>query len=104
MGVAMPGRVLKKPSVVRSPVRNGLSRSSTSVVISVALRASVRAITTEGTPSTSAARRAAVRVRMCCWVGMSTFPPMWPHFFSEASWSSKCTPAAPARSIRFMSS
>ena len=29
---------------------------------------------------------------------------MWPHFFSEASWSSKCTPAAPASIIAFMSS
>ena len=45
-----------------------------------------------------------MRVRMCCWVGISTLPPMWPHFFSEANWSSKCTPAAPARSMRFMSS
>ena len=29
---------------------------------------------------------------------------MWPHFFSEASWSSKCTPAAPASIIAFISS
>ncbi len=33
-------------------------------------------------------------------VGISTLPPMWPHFFSEASWSSKCTPAAPASIMR----
>ncbi len=37
-------------------------------------------------------------------VGTSTFPPRWPHFFSEASWSSKCTPAAPASIIVRMSS
>ena len=104
MGVAIPGSVWKNPSVVRPPVRNGLSRSSTSLVMSVAPRASVRAMRIDGTPSTSAARRAAVRARMCCWVGMSTLPPMWPHFFSEANWSSKWTPAAPARSIRFISS
>ena len=35
---------------------------------------------------------------------MSTLPPMWPHFFSEASWSSQCTPAAPAAIIDFISS
>ena len=29
---------------------------------------------------------------------------MCPHFFSDASWSSKCTPAAPASIIAFMSS
>ena len=38
-------------------------------------------------------------VRMCCDVGTSTLPPMWPHFFSLASWSSQCTPAAPASII-----
>jgi hypothetical protein len=32
-------------------------------------------------------------------VGTSTLPPMWPHFFTLASWSSKCTPAAPASII-----
>jgi hypothetical protein len=37
-------------------------------------------------------------------VGTSTLPPMWPHFLTEASWSSKCTPAAPARIIAFISS
>ena len=35
---------------------------------------------------------------------MSTFPPRWPHFFSDESWSSKCTPAAPASIIAFISS
>ena len=29
---------------------------------------------------------------------------MWPHFFTDASWSSKCTPAAPASIIAFISS
>ena len=41
---------------------------------------------------------------MNCEVGTSTLPPMWPHFFSEASWSSKCTPAAPASIMAFISS
>src|SRR5207248_3072830 len=49
---------------------NGRSCSSTSDVMSVAASASVRAITTVGTPQTSAASRAEVRVRMCCWVGV----------------------------------
>ena len=92
----------KKPSGVRSPVRNARSRSSTSEVISCALSASVRATSTVGTPQTSAARRAAFRLRMCAWVGISTLPPRWPHFFSEASWSSKWTPAAPASISAFI--
>ena len=83
---------------------NGRSRSSTSEVISVAASASVRAMTTVGTSATSAASRAEVSVRMCCWVGMSTLPPRWPHFFSEASWSSQCEPATPAAIIAFCSS
>ncbi len=29
---------------------------------------------------------------------------MWPHFFSDDSWSSQCTPAAPASIIDFISS
>ena len=41
---------------------------------------------------------------MCCAVGMRTFPPRWPHFFSDDSWSSKCTPAAPASIMAFISS
>jgi hypothetical protein len=28
-------------------------------------------------------------LRIADWVGISTFPPRWPHFFSLASWSSK---------------
>ena len=66
-----------------------------SEVSRVAESASVRASRTVGTSSTSAASRAAARVRTNCDVGTSTLPPRWPHFFSEESWSSKCTPAAP---------
>ena len=43
------GSVWKKPSAVRSPVRNSRSRSSTSLVMSVAPSASVRATTIVGT-------------------------------------------------------
>ena len=75
-----------------------------SLVKSVAASESVLATTIEGTFITSAANRAAVSVRICCWVGTSTFPPICPHFFSLASWSSQCTPAAPASIIDFMSS
>jgi hypothetical protein len=60
-----------------------------SLVISVAASASVRAMTTVGTPMTSVARRAATRLRIAVWVGRRTLPPMWPHFFSEESWSSR---------------
>ncbi len=75
-----------------------------SLVSNVAASASVRASSTVGTPATSAARRAAVSVRMNWSVGTSTLPPRCPHFFSLASWSSKCTPAAPASIMPFMSS
>ena len=51
---------------------------------------------------TSAASRAALRARRNCEVGTSTLPPMCPHFFSLASWSSKWTPAAPASIMAFM--
>ena len=64
----------------------------------------MRATSTVGTSITSAARRAAISVRMNCDVGTSTLPPRWPHFFSDASWSSKWTPAAPASIIAFISS
>src|SRR5439155_78250 len=67
-----PSRTRKKPSLVRSPVTNSASRSSTSLVRSVALSASVRATSTVGTFRTSAARRAAASVRMNCEVGTST--------------------------------
>ncbi len=65
----------KKPSGVRSPVMNGRSRSSTSLVMSLALSASVRATRIVGTPQTSAASRAASRLRIAAWVGISTLPP-----------------------------
>ena len=94
----------RTPPAVRSPVRNARSRSSTSLVSSVAASASVRATSTVGTPATSAASRAALSVRTNCDVGTSTLPPRWPHFFSDASWSSKCTPAAPASIIPVISS
>ena len=61
-----PGRTRKKPSGVRSPVRNSWSVGSTSLVRSVALSASVRATRIVGTPATSAASRAAFSVRMNC--------------------------------------
>jgi hypothetical protein len=41
-------------------------------------------------------------MKLC--VGTRTLPPRCPHFFSDASWSSKCTPAAPASIICFISS
>src|ERR671927_462941 len=92
----IPSWTRKKPSAVRSPVRNSASYGSTSLVTSVALSASVRATRIVGTPATSAASRAAFSVRTKWLVGTSTLPPRWPHFFSEESWSSKWTPAAPA--------
>lgn len=91
----MPSLTRKKPSGVRSPVQNCRSTGSTSEVSSPAPSASVRAIRIVGTPETSAARRAATSERTNCEVGTRTLPPRWPHFFSEESWSSKWTPAAP---------
>lgn len=38
-------------------------------------------------------RSPAIRLRTACCVGTSTLPPRCPHFFSEDSWSSKCTAA-----------
>ena len=73
-------------------MRNGRSRSSMSLVSRWADRASVRAMRTVGTSITSWASRAALSARMNCEVGTSTLPPMCPHFFSLASWSSKWTP------------
>ena len=63
----------------------------------------MRASTMVGVSATSAARRA-LRVVMCCWVGISTLPPMWPHFLAELSWSSQWTPAAPDSIMPFMGS
>src|SRR5918998_407779 len=90
--------------MVRSPVRNSPSAGSMSLVMRSAPSASVRATMTVGTPMTSAASRAEMRFLTACEVGRSTLPPMWPHFFSLASWSSKWTPAAPASIIPFISS
>ena len=42
--------------------------------------------------------------QIASWVGTSTLPPMWPHFLTAASWSSKCTPAAPAMIMFFINS
>ena len=61
-------------------------------------------MTMVGTPSTSAAKRAASSFCTDSWVGSSTLPPMWPHFLADESWSSKCTPAAPASIMPFISS
>ena len=95
----------KNPSAVRgASVMKAWSRGSESLVISVAESASVRAMISVGTSDTSAASRAATSVRMNWPVGISTLPPRWPHFFSELSWSSKWTPAAPASIIAFISS
>jgi hypothetical protein len=73
-------------------------------VSSLALSASVRATSTVGTPHHVGREARRVSVRMNCDVGTSTLPPRWPHFFSLASWSSKCTPAAPASIMPFISS
>ncbi len=75
-----------------------------SAVSRSAASASVRAITSVGTPMQSAASRAAISLSTASRDGTSTLPPMWPHFLTDASWSSKCTPAAPASIIDFMSS
>ena len=61
-------------------------------------------MTSVGVPITSAASRAAVSLALASRVGTRTLPPMWPHFLTEASWSSKWTPAAPASIIDFISS
>ena len=81
-----------------------MSLSSTSDVTRSAASASVRASRIVGTPMQSAASRAAISFSTASRVGTSTLPPMWPHFLTDASWSSKCTPAAPASIIAFISS
>ena len=96
----IPSLTRKKPSGVRSPVQNCLSTGSTSEVSRPAPSASVRAMRIVGTPETSAARRAATSERTNWEVGTRTLPPRWPHFFSEESWSSKWTPAAPVKEGR----
>ena len=72
---------LEKPSSVRTPVQNGRSAGSMSLVSRFAELASVRATTRIGTPLTSAASRAAISALTCCAVGTRTLPPMCPHFF-----------------------
>ena len=104
MARSMPPLTRKKPSDVRSPVRNGWSRSSTSLVMSVGREGVGAGHEERRHAATSAARRAAASVRTNWEVGTSTLPPRWPHFFSDASWSSKCTPAAPASIIDRISS
>jgi hypothetical protein len=60
---------------------------------------------TVGTPSTSAARRAATSFWIASCVGTSTLPPMWPHFFTEAELVFEVdTGCAPASIIAFISS
>ena len=88
------GAVLQAEEALGRPLAGDerRSRSSTSLVMSLALSASVRATRMVGTPQTSAASRAASRLRIAAWVGIRTLPPRWPHFFSDASWSSKWTP------------
>ena len=82
----------------------GWSRSSMSVVSSCAPSASVRA--TQQRRDAHHIGRQPGRVQRADErpIGTSTLPPRWPHFFSEASWSSKWTPAAPASIIDFISS
>ena len=53
MAMSSPERSRKKPSTLRSPVTNALSRGSMSEVKSCALLASVRAMTSVGTSITS---------------------------------------------------
>ena len=50
--------------------------SSISDVINFALSASVLATIIVGTPQTSAASLAALRLRICIFVGINTFPPI----------------------------
>ena len=103
--MSRPPVMRKKPSGVRSPVKNALvARVDVGREELRAVGVGARDERPSGTSSTSAARRAATSVRMNWLVGTSTLPPRWPHFFSDASWSSKCTPAAPASIIAFISS
>ena len=63
IAASRPGRVAKRPSSSRWPVRKLASAGSASELRSVAPSASVRATITAGTPATSAARRAAINLR-----------------------------------------
>ena len=69
--------------------RNGRSRSSTSEVISLAALG-VGARDEQGRHAHDVGGEPrGVEVADMRWVGISTLPPRWPHFFSDASWSSK---------------
>ena len=69
---------------------NGRSRSSMSLVRSFALSASVRATSSVGHAAhVGREARRDERADELRSSGTSTLPPMWPHFFSLASWSSK---------------
>src|ERR1043166_5572306 len=104
IAASTPSLTTKNPSGERSPVHQRRSYSSTSLVRSAALFASVRAIRIVSTPHTSAARRADTSFAMNSLVGTSTLPPRWPHFFTDDSWRSEEHPAAPSAIICFMSS
>src|SRR3981189_180975 len=78
---------------------NSRSRSSTSAVISLALSASVRASTKVGVPQTSAARRAAIRLRSCAAGGLSTLPALWSPLFVGGGLRLEGTPAGPGFNI-----
>ena len=94
----------KNPSAVRSPVVNARSTGSTSLVMSFAALASVRAIRIVGTPTRRPpdARPADGGPH----VGWESAPcrPSGRISFPKLSWSSKCIPAAPAAINDFISS
>ena len=83
---------------------NSRSRSSTSLVSSFGAER-VRARDEHRRHAEDVGREPRGDERLTNWlVGTSTLPPRWPHFFSDESWSSKWTPAAPASIIAFISS
>ena len=94
----------KKPSAVRSPVMNGPV-----ALIDIAgeqlRRLGVGPAQQHGRHAFHVRGEArGVQGADVLAIGTSTLPPRWPHFFSDASWSSKCTPAAPASIIARISS
>ena len=66
-----------------------------SLVTSLAASASVRATSRVGTPQTSAASRADTSLATASWVGTSTLPPMWPHFFGRGELVFEMNPGGP---------
>jgi len=56
----------------------------------------VRASTKVGVPQTSGGEPGGDQIALMRGGRDQHLAAMWPHFFSDASWSSKCTPAAPA--------